>query len=118
MRSAFSDLCSIFQVKWDCRIALRIVHRNSPSLVRLILFPVLEMKYLVKNYLLIFSGFFEALRAEMDLVKSIGEDESPIKITIVCPPTVSTNLRKNSLTTDADFKSIKDQDALSPKVYV
>jgi short-subunit dehydrogenase len=60
------------------------------------------------------TGFFEALRAEMDLVKSIGQDESPIKITIVCPPTVSTNLRKNSLTTDPAFTDIADKGALSP----
>jgi short-subunit dehydrogenase len=61
------------------------------------------------------AGFFEALRAEMDLVKAIGEDESPIKITIVCPPTVSSNLRQNSLTTDTAFKNIADKGALSPR---
>lgn len=61
------------------------------------------------------TGFFEALRSEMDLVKSIGQDESPVKITIVCPPTVATNLRKNSLTTDTAFSDIVDKGALSPK---
>jgi short-subunit dehydrogenase len=47
------------------------------------------------------TGFLEALRAEMQ-VSNEGFD-----ITIVCPPTVDTNLRKNSLTTDAQFKKAK-----------
>jgi hypothetical protein len=62
------------------------------------------------------AGFFESLRTEMDLVKSIGEDESDVHITIVCPPTVATNLRRNSMTTDPAFNAINDKGALSPAV--
>lgn len=59
------------------------------------------------------TGFFEALRTELSLRPNIGEEESPIHITIVCPPTVSTNLRKNSLTTDAAFSGLHDKDAFT-----
>eukprot|EP00455_Lapot_gusevi_P028853 TRINITY_DN3090_c0_g1_i3.p1 TRINITY_DN3090_c0_g1~~TRINITY_DN3090_c0_g1_i3.p1 ORF type:complete len:298 (-),score=33.52 TRINITY_DN3090_c0_g1_i3:34-927(-) len=61
------------------------------------------------------TGFFEALRAEMDLVKDIGQEDAPVNITIVCPPTVATNLRKNSLTTDPAFSALHDKNALSAK---
>lgn len=48
------------------------------------------------------TGFLEALRSEMDVLKKAGT--TPFHITIVCPPTVSTNLRRNSLTPDPALK--------------
>jgi short-subunit dehydrogenase len=49
------------------------------------------------------TGFLEALRAETDMLRK--QHKKSFSITIVCPPTVNTNLRANSLTTD---KALRD----------
>ena len=60
------------------------------------------------------TGFFEALRTELDVTsQDENNKKSPIHITIVCPPTVATNLRKNSLTTDPSFSHINDKEAFT-----
>lgn len=57
------------------------------------------------------TGFLEALRSEMAVVEeqqTTNRDTSAKKhsfdITIVCPPTIDTNLRKNALTPDASLQ--------------
>lgn len=80
------------------------------------------------------TGLLESLRAEMKVLqmekeknknsssssnnneqnKRGGEGEGlPFDITIVCPPTINTNLRKNSLTTDPHLKDAPSKDSLS-----
>jgi len=54
------------------------------------------------------TGFLESLRAEM---QALGG--SKFDITIVCPPTVDSNLRKNSLTTDPNLKDSSSGDAMT-----
>jgi len=44
------------------------------------------------------TGFLEALRTEMEMLRK--QHKKTFSITIVCPPTINTNLRSNSLTTD------------------
>ena len=48
------------------------------------------------------TGFLEALRSEMNLIHDTPS--SRFDIVIVCPPTVNTNLRRNSLTPDPELK--------------
>jgi len=55
------------------------------------------------------TGFLEALRSEMTLVDPAPSSNSSsgsgkFDIVIVCPPTVNTNLRRNSLTPDPELK--------------
>jgi short-subunit dehydrogenase len=55
------------------------------------------------------TGLLESLRSEMTLLRK-QEGKPYFDITIVCPPTVNTNLRASSLTTD---KSLKE--SIAPK---
>jgi NAD(P)-dependent dehydrogenase (short-subunit alcohol dehydrogenase family) len=55
------------------------------------------------------TGLLESLRSEMTLLRK-QEGKPYFDITIVCPPTVNTNLRKSSLTVD---KSLKE--SIAPK---
>lgn len=48
------------------------------------------------------TGFLESLRSEMELTSK--QDGKKFHITIVCPPTINTNLRKNSLTLDTSLR--------------
>lgn len=57
------------------------------------------------------TGFLEALRSEMEMLKTEGK--SSFDITIVCPPTIDTNLRKNSLTPDPKHRTEKGESSLS-----
>ena len=54
------------------------------------------------------TGFLEALRSEMTVVdeeqRQRGGNVGRFDIVIVCPPTVNTNLRRNSLTPDPELK--------------
>jgi short-subunit dehydrogenase len=59
------------------------------------------------------TGFLEALRSEMNVLHKEGKLAQPFDITIVCPPTVNTNLRKNSLTNDPSLKESAPVKALS-----
>jgi len=43
------------------------------------------------------TGFLEALRAEMQELSNSGDNTGNFDICIVCPPTINTNLRKNSI---------------------
>lgn len=54
------------------------------------------------------TGFLEALRAELNMLKA--QNKKIFSITIVCPPTVNTNLRANSLTTDQALRDAGQQD--------
>jgi len=55
------------------------------------------------------TGFLEALRAEMDMLRK--QHKKSFSITIVCPPTVNTNLRANSLTTDQALRDAGQKDS-------
>ena len=57
------------------------------------------------------TGFLEALRSEMKV--ATAESGGAFDIVIVCPPTVATNLRKNSLTPDPGLKEAPAKDAMS-----
>lgn len=46
------------------------------------------------------TGFLEALRAEMQFVQSNGNKSKRFDIVVVCPPSVDTQLRNNSLKVD------------------
>ncbi len=50
------------------------------------------------------TGFFESLRCELD--------DTGIFITMACPATVNSDLRKNSLTTDERFKGASSKSAM------
>jgi len=53
------------------------------------------------------TGFLESLRSEMTILKQQNPHSQQVfDITIVCPPTINTNLRKNSLTPDASLKEM------------
>jgi len=56
------------------------------------------------------TGFFEALRAEME-----ASGKPKIYITIVCPPSVKTNLRLNSMSVSdqTPISTVPDRDAIS-----
>lgn len=57
------------------------------------------------------TGFLEALRAEMQHLGGSKYD-----IVVVCPPTVATNLRKNSITIDESLKNAPVDDSKVMKV--
>jgi len=60
------------------------------------------------------TGFLEALRSEMKVLEEeSGGRRRTFDITIVCPPTVNTNLRKNSLTTDPRLREAPSEHAIS-----
>jgi len=58
------------------------------------------------------TGFLEALRSEMALLAK-ERNAAAFDIVIVCPPTVDTNLRKNSLTTDDKLKEAPSEHAIT-----
>ena len=58
------------------------------------------------------TGFLEALRSEMKVQRDEGKGEV-FDIVIVCPPTVSTNLRKNSLTPDPGLREAPSEGAMA-----
>lgn len=58
------------------------------------------------------TGFLESLRAEMSMLQRTSGSKG-FAITLVCPPTINTNLRKHSLTTDPNLKGAKSKTALS-----
>lgn len=55
------------------------------------------------------TGFLESLRSEM----SVTSPANSFHITIVCPPTVNTNLRRNALTPDANLKEAPSAHAMT-----
>lgn len=58
------------------------------------------------------TGFLEALRSEMATLEETKGNKT-FHITICCPPTVNTNLRKNALTPDPTLKEAPSKNALS-----
>jgi len=59
------------------------------------------------------TGFLEALRAEMRERNLNGGSTNQFDITVICPPSIDTNLRKNSLTTDERFKNAEGKHSLT-----
>lgn len=56
------------------------------------------------------TGFLESLRSEMSVTASSA---GTFNITIVCPPTVNTNLRRNALTPDPALKDAPSANAMT-----
>lgn len=65
------------------------------------------------------TGFLESLRSEMSVLRSdsaagsSGSSGGSFHITIVCPPTVNTNLRRNALTPDPNLKEAPAKHAMT-----
>ena len=59
------------------------------------------------------TGLLESLRSEMTLRRRIEPHSAHFTITVVCPPTVNSNLRRNSLTPDPKLRDVVSADGLS-----